>query len=123
MHGTGIPGRERPAGFTPVAVVVALLCAAVAVVAVALLLPHRGADLKTRATALASETAEDLLAARDDDPDLAPGAHSDPANPRDGIFMVRWTVAGGRRARHITVIVARRNQKAPDAQVVVERPD
>ena len=127
MRIAGIPGGQpltrRSGGFTPLVVIIVLLGAAAVVLAVAFLLPHRGAEVKARAAALASETAEDLLAARDDDADLAPGAHADPANPRDGVYDVRWTVEGAAHARHITVTVARRNQKAPDAQVVVQRPD
>src|SRR5438067_5530623 len=88
------PAGSAP-GFTLFALIATLFCVAVGICAVAFLLPHRGnsaARASTRAGALASETAEELLGAPDGAGELAAGLHSDPANPRDGIFDVRWSV-------------------------------
>jgi len=123
--GMGSHGIRQPAGgFTLVAAVIATACVAAAVLAVVFLARREPAAGRSRAGTLAAETAEELLAARDTDPELAPGAHADRANPRDGVYDVCWSVAPAMRACRITVTVARHGvPEAPDARLVVERPD
>ena len=80
----------------------------------------------SRASALAAETAEELLTAPTDDRALTAGAHADPANPRDGVYDVRWVVEDGQPLPHlkrVTVSVASRGREpAAEAQIVLATP-
>ncbi len=84
-------------GFTLVEVMVAMIVFAVGVLSMATLMPagarsvNRSAD-QTRGSELMSATAENLLSASYTDSTLTAGAHSDPANPYDGKYYVRWVV-------------------------------
>ena len=125
----GVPGRPAPgAGFTLLEVLVALIIFAIGMLALALCVPMATkrvskAGSQTRASALASQAAEELLSIPYSDSDLIAGTHDDPANPHDGIYYLRWVVeddAPLSRCKRITLKVSRRSvSAAPEAQIVV----
>lgn len=89
--------RGRAAGFTLIEVMVALVIFAVGVLSLALVVPSATkrvtkAGIQTRASSLAAERAETLLTTPYSHGDLTAGTHTDPANPVDGSYYVRWRV-------------------------------
>jgi Tfp pilus assembly protein PilV len=84
-------------GFGLIELMVALGVLSVGVIALAAVFPlglNRVGDAgqQTRASELATQAAEQLLATPYPDEDLDPGPHVDPANPHAGIYHVKWSV-------------------------------
>ena len=122
-----MPSRRRFT-FTELALAI-LIILATGVLVLTACLPkgtHRIVEsvTRSRASSLASETAEELLTVPY--ADLVAGTHDDPANPHDGVYYVRWVIEDEQPQRHckrVTVQVARRSVAAvPEAQVVVVAP-
>lgn len=89
--------RRSVAGFTLIEVMIALMIFAVGVLSLGLVIPMAtkrvtNAGIQTRASALAAERAETLLTTPYGHSDLTAGTHTDPANPIDGSYYVKWTV-------------------------------
>jgi prepilin-type N-terminal cleavage/methylation domain-containing protein len=133
MSATAICVRpaRRSAGFTVIEILIALLIFATGMLALALCMPMATkrimkAGSQTRASSLASETAEELLTRPYGDGSLTSGAHVDAANPHDGSYYIQWLVeddAPQPGCKRITVRVSRRSvNTAPDAQIVVVTP-
>ena len=121
----------RPAGFTLIEVLVALVIFAIGIMALMLCVPMASkrvmkAGAQTRASSLASETAEELLTVPYGDGSLTAGTHDDPANPHDGLYYTRWIVeddAPRAGCKRITVKVSRRAVTAPpEARIVIVTP-
>lgn len=91
---TGIRGEN---GFTLVEVAISLGVFMVGALTLALVMPLATRRLETsmmqtRASQLAAECGEHILATPWDHDDLVSGTHNDPGNPRDGVYFVRWNV-------------------------------
>ena len=123
--------RQR-AGFTLIEVLIALTVFAVAVLALAMVVPMAGKRImksgsQTRASSLASEAAEELLTVPYGDAMLTAGTHDDTANPHNSLYYVRWVVEDNVPVGHckrITVKVARGSASAlPEAKIVVVTPE
>lgn len=121
--------HDRPAaGFTLIEVLIALTVFATGMLAMALTIPMAtdrvmSAGTQTRASSIASETAEELLTEPFGSGTISEGTHDDPANPHDGLYHVRWVVeddAPSDDCKRITVTVARRSPSAaPEARLVI----
>ncbi|MFM7231428.1 MAG: prepilin-type N-terminal cleavage/methylation domain-containing protein [bacterium] len=121
--------HDRPAaGFTLIEVLIALTVFATGMLAMALTIPMAtdrvmAAGTQTRASSIASETAEELLTEPYGSGTLSDGTHDDPANPHDGLYHVRWVVEEDEPTddcKRITVTVARRSPSAPpEARLVI----
>lgn len=126
---TTLTSRRSPdRGFTLIEVMVALTIFATGMLALALTVPLAtkrimSAGTQTRASAIASEVAEDLLTAPYGDGSISSGTHDDAANPHDGIYFVRWVVEDDQpteSCKRITIKVARRAvTNTPEAQLVI----
>ena len=125
------PPATRPAGFTLVEVLVALVIFVVGVLSIAAMMPtgsrsvNRSGD-ETRGSEIASACAERLLSTSYSDPDLTAGAHSDPASPYDGKYYVGWSVQDDQpmpQCKRATVTVRWPTAlSAPGATVVIVVP-
>ena len=122
------PPHAPEQGFTLIEVLVALTIFATSMLALALTVPLATkrimrAGTQTRASSIASEAAEDLLTLPYGDGSITAGTHDDPANPRDGVYYVRWVVEDDQpttSCKRITVKVARRSaSNTPEAQLVI----
>jgi type IV pilus modification protein PilV len=117
--------RER--GFTLIEVMIALIIFATGMLALALCVPMATnrvmkAGTQTRASALGSEMAEELLTVPYGDGDLTAGTHDDPANPHSGNYYIRWVVEDDvptANCKRITVKVARLAAGNPPASQIV----
>lgn len=119
------------AGFTLVEVLVAMIVFAVGVLSMATLMPsgsrsvNRSSD-QTRASELLSESAENLLTASYSDSLLVAGSHSDPGNPYDGKYYVRWTVQDDQpvtECKRVTLTAGwPTSVSSPAASVVIVKP-
>lgn len=132
--GTPAPGTHAGApargtrGFTLIEVMVALILFATGMLALAMVIPMATkrvvkAGTQTRASSLASETAEELLTIPYGDGDLTSGIHDDPANPHEGVYYIRWVVednAPSPNCKRVTVKVARGSASLPpEARIVI----
>jgi prepilin-type N-terminal cleavage/methylation domain-containing protein len=106
----------RPqAGFTLIEIMFAIVIFGIGVMALMACIPMASkrvmsSGAQTRASALASEAAEQLLTVPYGHSSLTPGTHNDPANPHDGLYYTRWTVENNAplaSCKRITVTVAR----------------
>ncbi|MGH7681613.1 MAG: type IV pilus modification PilV family protein [Candidatus Eiseniibacteriota bacterium] len=121
----------RAAGFTLVEVMVAMIVFAVGLLSLATLMPsgsgsvNRSAD-QTRASELLSQSAENLLSASYSDSTLVAGSHSDPTNPYDGKYYVRWTVEDDQpipECKRVTITAGWPiSLSFPGARVVIVKP-
>lgn len=130
--GAGFPagsGGER--GFTLVELAVSLGVFMVGALTLALVMPMatrrlENATMQTRASQLAAECSEHILATPWDHDDLASGTHGDPGNPRDGHYYVRWSVETDQpivSCKRVTVSVSRGSTAGVAlAQIVVVVP-
>jgi prepilin-type N-terminal cleavage/methylation domain-containing protein len=129
------PSPARPhraeAGFTLIEVMFAIVIFAVGVMALMLCVPMASkrvmsSGAQTRASAIASEAAEELLTIPYANSSLTLGTHNDPANPHDGIYYTRWLVEGNvpfASCKRITVTVARGAvTNIPVARLVIVTP-
>jgi len=110
------PCPRRPqAGFTLIEVMFAIVIFGIGVMALLLCVPMASkrvmkSGAQTRASSIASETAEELLTVPYGNAFLTSGTHNDPANPHDGLYYTRWTVENDvpiPACKRITVTVAR----------------
>ena len=124
-------GPRSSAGFTVIEVLMALAIFATGMLALAMCVPLASQRImrsgsQTRASSLASETAEELLTRAYADGSLTAGTHADGTNPHDGSYYVKWVVednAPRSGCKRITVQVSRHSvNSAPDAQIVVVTP-
>lgn len=124
-------GARRDPGFTLIEVMFALIIFSTGMLMLALCVPMATkrimkAGSQTRSSAIASETAEELLTVPYDHNDLTAGTHTDPANPHDGIYYVKWAVEDDMplaNCKRITVYVARNSVNAiPEVRIVVVTP-
>lgn len=126
------PGSTRPgrpaAGFTLIEIMFALVVFAVGILALVMCVPVAASRVtrsgtQTRASALATETAEDLLNVPYANAQLTAGTHNDPANPHDSLYYTRWVVeddAPRALCKRITVLVSRNSATAaPEARIVI----
>jgi len=119
------------AGFTLVEVMVAMVVFAVGVLSLATLMPsgsgsvNRSAD-QTRASELLSQSAENLLSASYNDSTLVAGSHTDPGNPYDGRYYIRWEVQDGQpiaECKRVTITAGwPLSLSFPGASVVIVKP-
>jgi hypothetical protein len=87
----------RAAGFSLVEILIALAVFMIGVLSLAVVMPVATkrivtAASQTRASELSAECAERVLVTPWDDADLVAGTHTDPTNPRDGVYYVSWAV-------------------------------
>lgn len=128
LHAGRRPGQ---AGFTLIEVIVALVVFAIGILALGLTVPSATrrigrAGQQTRASSLAADRAETLLITPYDHDDLLSGTHTDPANPIDGRYYVKWTVTDNQpitACKRIVVSVSRNSTNAtPEAAVTIVTP-
>lgn len=120
-----------PAGFTLIEVMVALVVFAIGVLALGVTIPAATrrislAGAQTRASSIATERAETLLITPYDNGDLTAGTHTDPANPIDGMYYLRWIVTDDQPitgCKRVVVSVSRWNvNRTPEAAVTIVTP-
>ncbi len=123
--------RHRAAGFSLIEVMIALMVFALGVLSLSLVVPMAtkrvtSAGIQTRASSLAAERAETLLTTPYDHGDLTAGTHTDPANPVDGSYYIRWVVTDGQPitgCKRVKVTVSKRSVAArPEAAVTIVCP-
>jgi len=123
--------HRAEAGFTLIEVMFAIVIFAIGVMALMLCVPMAGkrvmkSGAQTRASAIASEAAEELLTVPYGHSSLTTGTHNDPANPHDGVYYTRWTVENDApitSCKRITVTVARGAvTNIPVARLVIVTP-
>jgi type IV pilus assembly protein PilV len=118
---------RNEAGLTLVEILIAIMIFAVGVLGIAIVFPqgmNRVTDATgdTRASELASERCELVLGTPYDDVTLEAGAHSDPDNPRDGLYNVSWNVEVDQplaACKRVTVSVTRPGEARPRARLMV----
>jgi prepilin-type N-terminal cleavage/methylation domain-containing protein len=123
------PRRSKnQAGFTLLEILVAVLVFTIGALALAFAMSRGVGSVSesgqhTRASAIASQRTENLLAASHSDPLLTPGSHSDPNNPYPGNYFSDWTVEDNQPitgCKRITISVRRGSATAaPMVRTVV----
>jgi type IV pilus assembly protein PilV len=118
-------------GFTLVEVLVALIVFAIGVLSIATLMPLgsrsivKSAD-QTRGSELISGAAERLLTTSYSDSTLTAGTHTDPGNPYDSKYYVRWIVEDDQpmaSCKRVTVTAGWPSSSSPaGASVVIVIP-
>ena len=88
---------DRQAGVTLIEVLIAILVFSIGILGLATVIPMGTKRVTmsagdTHASELAAERAELLLSTAYNDGDLDAGSHSDPNNPRDGVYNISWSV-------------------------------
>ena len=125
------PTRRHEAGFTLIEIMFAIVIFGIGVMALLLCVPMASKKVmssgaQTRASSLATETAEQLLTVPYGHSSLTPGTHNDPANPHDGLYYTRWVVENNQpigSCKRITVTVARGAvSNVPVARLVIVTP-
>ena len=139
---SGTPGSTRPgrreagwtaagrsaAGFTLIEVMFALTIFGVGILALIMCIPVTASRMmrsgaQTRASALATEMAEELLNVPYSNAQITAGTHNDTANPHDAVYYTRWVVeddAPRASCKRITVFVSRNSVAAPpEARLVI----
>jgi len=129
--GSRTPSGRPQAGFTLIEVLFAIVIFGMGVMAMLLCVPMASnrvmkSGSQTKASSLASETAEELLTVPYGNSSITAGTHNDPANPHDGLYYTRWVVeddAPITSCKRITVTVARGAvTNTPVARLVVVTP-
>jgi prepilin-type N-terminal cleavage/methylation domain-containing protein len=124
------PGRPQ-AGFTLIEIMFAITIFGIGVMALLACIPMASkrvmsSGAQTRASALASDAAEELLNVPYGHSSLTSGTHDDPANPHDGLYYTRWVVEDDQpltACKRITVTVARNAVGAlPVVRLVIVTP-
>lgn len=122
----------RGAGFGLIELLVALAVLSIGIISLAVVVPlglNRVGDAgqHTRASELASQCAEQLLATPYQDEDLDPGPHVDPESPQAGVYHVKWSVENDQpiaACKRVTITVHRPSASAPPSarlMIVVAR--
>ena len=123
--------RDSERGFGLIELAIALVVLAIGVLGLASLMPAgtRSAAKSgevTRASELASELAERLLATPYFDPDLAAGSHTSSPSPALGGYYLTWVVEPNQpisSCKRVTVTVRWPNASGPNqAQLVMVNP-
>ena len=118
-------------GFTLIEIMVALVVFAIGVLALGVTIPSATrristAGAQTRASSVATERAETLLITPYDDGDLTAGTHTDPSNPIDGIYYLKWVVTDNQPitgCKRVVVSVSRWGvNRSPEAAVTIVTP-
>jgi prepilin-type N-terminal cleavage/methylation domain-containing protein len=131
LPGSRTPSGRPQAGFTLIEVLFAIVIFGMGVMAMLLCVPMASnrvmkSGSQTKASSLASETAEELLTVPYGNSSITAGTHNDPANPHDGLYYTRWVVeddAPLTSCKRITVTVARGAvTNTPVARLVVVTP-
>jgi prepilin-type N-terminal cleavage/methylation domain-containing protein len=131
LPGSRTPSGRPQAGFTLIEVLFAIVIFGIGVMAMLLCVPMASnrvmkSGSQTKASSLASETAEELLTVPYGNSSITAGTHNDPANPHDGLYYTRWVVeddAPLTSCKRITVTVARGAvTNTPVARLVVVTP-
>ena len=131
LPGSRTPSGRPQAGFTLIEVLFAIVIFGMGVMAMLLCVPMASnrvmkSGSQTKASSLASETAEELLTVPYGNSSITAGTHNDPANPRDGLYYTQWTVEDDvpiASCKRITINVARNAVSNPSiARIVVVTP-
>jgi prepilin-type N-terminal cleavage/methylation domain-containing protein len=122
---------SRAAGFSLVEIIIALAVFMVGALSLSVVMPMATkrivkAASQTRASELSADCAEQILVTPWDDGDLVAGTHTDPSNPRDGVYYVSWAVLDSvpvPNCKRVTVSVSQNSVGATAlAQVTVVVP-
>jgi prepilin-type N-terminal cleavage/methylation domain-containing protein len=125
------PSRLSRDGFTLIEVMIAMVIFGIGAMSLLACVPLASkkvmkAGAQTRASSIAAQAAEELLTVPYGHSSITPGAHNDPANPRDGIYYTRWVVESDQpiqSCKRITVTVARGDVTAfPVVRLVIVAP-
>jgi prepilin-type N-terminal cleavage/methylation domain-containing protein len=123
--------RCPQAGFTLIEILFAIVIFGMGVMALMACVPMASkrvmsSGAQTRASSIASETAEQLLKVPYGNSSITAGTHNDPANPRNGLYYTQWTVEDDvpiTSCKRITINVARGAVSNPYvARIVVVTP-
>jgi prepilin-type N-terminal cleavage/methylation domain-containing protein len=119
------------AGFTLIEILVAFVVFAIGILSLGLTIPMatrrvNKAGAQTRASSIATERAETLLITTYGDGDLTAGTHTDPNNPIDRVYYVKWVVTDDQpitACKRIVVSVSRHGvNRTPEAAVTIVTP-